>query len=696
MDAPNQQQTLTGSITLLMRRAPVLRLVLALATGILIADHLPPQPLLLPAATAAVAVLLTAAALLPRPRWAAHLFLPLLWLDLIALGWLLGTLRAADPAQGLPNGNWGVPPGKPVTVAATLTDSPRSTPRMLKAIARVEAVRNGPQWLPANASIILYIGRDSASTRLRYGDRLLLHIRPQLPNGERNPHQFNYRRHLLHKGIGWQAFAQPGQWQPLPPDTTRRQSVTAWSKQLQQRLVARIQACRLTPSQQGIAEALLTGWREDLDDTTVAQFRTAGILHLLCVSGLHVGIVAWLAGACLFFLGRRQWHRVAKGTVQIVAIWLFVLITGMAPSTLRAGVMFTLLRLGDMGQRQPCTFNNLCSSALLLLLIDPYMLFDVGFQFSYTAVAGILALQDPLELLLPLPFERFGHRCAHYVWKLVCVTTAAQLGSLPFVLYHFHQFSTWFFIANLLIVPFAGVLLATSLCMAALAPVPVAGQAAAWLLRQQLAATDAITRWVGSLPGASLEGLYCNLPMTVLLAAALLLLVLFVRSRCRWALPSAAACLLAAASLLTVANAKAVHSHGIAVYDAGRHLAIECFDGRESYLVCDTAVARNPALIGYQRDGLVLHRRVKHTTLLPADTTFRNTRIALGGHTLLFAGRRLFILDGNAPAPPAAGTDAIIVAPGFRTDTALLRSRCQCDTLLYRYRFASWPTLARR
>ena len=308
--------------------------------------------------------------------------------------------------------------------------------------------------------------------------------------------------------------------------------------------------------------------------------------------------------------------------------------------------MFTLLRLGDMAQRQPNAFNNLCSSALLLLCIDPYLLFDVGFQLSYAAVAGIFALQDPLENLLTLPFEKFGHRCVHYVWKLICLTTAAQLGSLPLVLYHFHQFSPWFFIANLVIVPFAGVLLATALCMVALAPLSWAGAAATWLLRQELTAVDAVTRWVASLPYASMEQLYCDLPMTLLLVGAVLFAVLFVRSRTRWALPVASGLLLLAVLRLTMVNYCAVHSHSVVVYDVGRHTAVECFDGRNSYLICDTAVAHNPDIISYQRDGLVLRRRVVHTTVLPLDTLYNDSRCALVHGTLYF-GDTCLHLDGT-------------------------------------------------
>lgn len=688
MDSSRQQRTPIDSVAFLMRRTPMLRVVLAMAVGILLAEYLPPlRPRLLTAATATLTVLLAAAALIRRRR-AGLVFLPLLWLTLISGGWLAATLHATDPAQGLPANGWGTQGNQSATLVATLVDTPRKAPRTCKVEAQVEAVRSCTAWHPADCRMMLYLSPDSAAQRLRYGDRLLLHVRPQLPNGEENPHQFNYRRHLLHKGIAWQAFARPGQWKLLHSEPGNRSGLVAWSKQLQCRLVRRIQQCRLTPAQQGIAEALLTGWRDDLDPSTVQQYRTAGILHLLCVSGLHVGIVAWLAGLGLFFLGRRQWHRVVKGSVQIVAIWLFVLLTGMAPSTLRAGVMFTLLRIGYMAQRQPNSFNNLCTSALLLLLIDPYLLFEVGFIFSYSAVIGILALQDPLEELLPLPFEKFGHRCVHYVWSLICLTTAAQLGSAPFVLYHFHQFSPWFLVANLLIVPFAGVMLATALGMVILVKLPLLGSAATWLLRQELVAADALTRWVGTLPGANLDSLYCDLPMALLLVIALLLLILFIRCRTRWALPAVAGCLLLAVAHLTAVNVCAVHRHNIVAYNAGRHLAVECFDGRKSYLVCDTAVARKPGLISYQRDGLVLHRRTVQTTVLPVDTFFNDSRCALSNHTLLFDNRRILFIDSTAMPLPISHFNAIIIVPGTKADTSQLHCHYDCDTLLYRYSFS--------
>ena len=193
--------TIIGTVAFLMRRTPMLRVVLALSTGILLAEYLPPVSVRALAIATTVFALLLAATLLPKPRWTKALFLPMLWLALIALGWLTGIARATDPALGLPADRWGTQGNRPVTVVATLTDTPRQAPRTYKVAAHVDALRTDTAWLATDCRMMLYLPQDSTSAHLRYGDRLLLHIRPQLPNDAKNPYQFNYRRHLLHKGI---------------------------------------------------------------------------------------------------------------------------------------------------------------------------------------------------------------------------------------------------------------------------------------------------------------------------------------------------------------------------------------------------------------------------------------------------------------------------------------------------------------
>lgn len=486
----------------LLVRTPMLRLALAVVIGILLAEYLSVPSLVWLCVAVGGCVLLLVVEASVRHALPRAFFPVFLWIIWIGIGALLPTLHApADPF-----------PSAVDIFTVRLCDTPRPTPKCYKSVAEVTSVDGHP----SHGKVLLYIRQDSASACLRYGDYLSIAAHPQPPRNWKS--DFDYRRYLHRKGILWQCYVPSDCWQTLAHDSTF--SLLGWSKGIQLRMVGRIRQSNLTLRQQGIAEALLLGWRDDVDEATRQQFRDAGVAHLLCVSGLHVGIVAWMVGASLFFLGRKRWQRVVKGIVQIGVVWLFVLLTGMAPSTLRAGVMFSLLIVGGMLQRQPNSLNNLCTSMLLLLLIKPMLLFDVGFQLSYAAVAGIILLNRPLQQLLP-------HSSKWYLWlpqkgwQLLCLSTSAQVATLPLVLYHFHQFPTYFLIANLTVVPFAGVLLASVLLM-----LLVGGGWATSLLHYELIGVDRLTSWVSSLPHAMLIDIYCDLPIALLITALISVLTL--------------------------------------------------------------------------------------------------------------------------------------------------------------------------
>lgn len=674
-----------SAIARLFRRTPMLFVLLALVSGILLAEYVWLPSTQWTAVMLAVGVMALAAVLRCRP-----LFYPLLWLTLVAASWLtVGLHRPRDPFASQPS-----PPG---LMLVEVHDTPRPTARCYKCQARVLAVGDSAGWHATRGSIMLLLQQDSAAASVRYGDRLFVRQQAQRPDSARNPYQFDYQRYLRHKGMLWQCYVPSHCWQLAGAKPQR--GIVAFSKRLQHTLVQRIRHSQLSPHQQGIVAALALGWRADVDDVAQRQFRDAGIAHLLCVSGLHVGIVASLLGCCLFFLDRRPVPRAIKGGVQIAGVWLFVLLSGMAPSSLRAGVMFSLLILGDMLQRRSNGFNNLCTSALLLLVVNPMLLFDVGFQLSYAAVAGIMAWQKPLRQLLPIP-----RRCVllAHLWDWTCLSVAAQLATLPLVLYYFHQFPLYFLVANLVVIPLSALLLASMFVML----LPGVGRWAATWVGLQLDGVDRVVGWVSSLPHAVLDGLYCDLPVALMLTLALLCLSLLLCHRRRWTLPSLLACLLLLTCYLTAVDRQAARQHEMVLFDAGRHLAIECVAGRQSYLVCDSLVARDPTLIAYQREGWQLRHRIVATMVLPVDTTFSDGRCLVSHRCIVFGGRRIQILDSAIAepfrrfahvraVPSVTHYDAVVVAPRTRLDTVRVRDALLCDTLLYRYGFTRLDSFRR-
>ena len=258
-----------------------------------------------------------------------------------------------------------------------------------------------------------------------------------------------------------------------------------------------------------VAEALALGWKGGIGRDTRAHYRDAGLAHLLAVSGLHVGLLAAMVGAAFFWTGRERRGRVVRGGAQLAAVWLFALVTGLAPSTLRAALMFSMFIVNSMAARRVVPLNLLALAAIVMLCADPLLLYDVGWQLSFSAVAGIL-LAQPAISALRTP-----------VGQAAAVSTAATLATMPVVVATFHRLPLYFLVANVVVVPAAGVILGLSL-LYMLLPCAVT----AWPLGLLLKGVDALTAWVGSLPYAVAEDIHLSTPLLLALTVVVVVMLL--------------------------------------------------------------------------------------------------------------------------------------------------------------------------
>ena len=259
----------------------------------------------------------------------------------------------------------------------------------------------------------------------------------------------------------------------------------------------------------GVAEALALGWKADIGSDTKAHYRNAGLAHLLAVSGLHVGILAAIVGGLFWWTGRERRGRIIRGSLQLLAVWGFAFITGAAPSTLRAALMFSMFIVNDMLARRVVPLNLLALAAIVMLIADPLLVYDISWQLSFSAVAGILLAQPAIQALRTP------------VGQAAAVSVAATLATLPVVVATFHRLPLYFIIANVIVVPIAGVILALSLLYMIVPCV-----ATAWPLDLLLRGTDTLTGWVGSLPGAVAEDVYLSAPMMVVLTLVVVITLL--------------------------------------------------------------------------------------------------------------------------------------------------------------------------
>ena len=304
---------------------------------------------------------------------------------------------------------------------------------------------------PVNKKTLLYFESDERSQSLMPGDQVVISafIKPFKNLG--NPNEFDYKGYMSRKGFSGTAYINSSGW----VDTGKQnRTIKNEALLLRTEILDRFKSFELSNDEFAFLSAITLGYKDDLSDELKNAFRASGTSHILAVSGLHVGIIYFIIVALFSFLGHRGRSFLIKQILVLITLWAYVFITGMSISVIRAAIMLTLFSIGSLFQRKGYHYNTLSIAAFFILLIDPYYLFDVGFQLSFASVFSILFFQPKIaKLYTP------KHKISSYVWTLMTVSLAAQLGVFPLGLYYFGTFPTYFFVANLLVLPLIGVII---------------------------------------------------------------------------------------------------------------------------------------------------------------------------------------------------------------------------------------------
>ncbi|MDX1602478.1 MAG: ComEC/Rec2 family competence protein [Salinimicrobium sediminis] len=316
-----------------------------------------------------------------------------------------------------------------------------------KFIAEVVSVNNRG----THGKVLLLHPKDSLKMPFLEGKELLISAPSEVIPAPLNPHQFDYAEFMSRKGVYRQINLRNGAYRQISGESSDLQ--TAAAKLLKQ-ITTALQKRNFGSEELAIVQALLLGQKQDISTETYNNFAAAGAVHILAVSGLHVGIILLILNWLFSPFDRFKKGKFLKTLLVILCLWGFAVLAGLSPSVVRAVTMFSFVAVGMQIKRRTGTLNSVFLSLMLLLLIKPQWIFEVGFQLSYAAVISIVLLR-PLLLELWEPSNRTGK----YFWDLLTVTIAAQMGVLPLSLYYFHQFPGLFFLSNLIILPFLGIIL---------------------------------------------------------------------------------------------------------------------------------------------------------------------------------------------------------------------------------------------
>lgn len=400
---------------------------------------------------------------------------------------------------------------------AVLQAPPQLYSNTFRAPVQIQAMQDSAGvWRSCSGNILASFQCDSSTAILHYGDQIVFDATLAEIEPTKNPYTFDAQWFYAMQNTHHRTYIATQHWQ----QTDSAQGAWLWTQiyAIRAALLAVLKKHLTTENEYAVGAALLFGVRDDLNAEIKNAYSDTGATHILAVSGMHVGILAWVWGWVLgWWKPRRKPMLWAKTALLLGVIWLFVLLAGASPSVLRAGVMFSFICGAQTLRRQSNIFNTLASSAWLLLLINPYTLFDVGFQLSYLAVIGIVVFERGIYAAIYLP-----QRWLRWIWKMTSVSLAAQLATTPISLYYFHQFPASFWLSGLIAVPLSSAALPIGMVLLVTDWITPIGNAVGCLLWASIWLMNAFIFLVQQLPFAVIEGIWIRAWETLLWYAVII------------------------------------------------------------------------------------------------------------------------------------------------------------------------------
>lgn len=293
-------------------------------------------------------------------------------------------------------------------------------------------------------NILVYLTADTAASYLGPGELIRVKLKPVPVTNNGNPCEFDYKRYLAGHRVKYMAFIRSSEI--LSHRRSEHTTITEYSSVAARRIIETFSSAGLRGDTLGLVTALTIGEKEFLNKEYLTSFSKAGVMHVMAVSGMHVGMISLFLSYVLFFLNKKM--ALLKTIIILIALWLFAFITGLSPSVMRATLMFSFLQTGTIIKKPGNSLNLLLASAFILLAARPSVLFEAGFQLSYIAVLFIILFYEPFYRLL-----KFKNKVADYLWQMVSVSVVAQAGTFPLVVRLFNTFPLMFLVSNLVIIP---------------------------------------------------------------------------------------------------------------------------------------------------------------------------------------------------------------------------------------------------
>lgn len=539
-----------------------------------------------------------------------------------------------------------------------------------KALAEIVSVQQNGKATKVSGHIILYFQKDSIAPALKYGNIIAINKPLQEIKNAGNPGGFDYKRYALFNGITHQLFLKKTEYVVL--EKKQVSVFWSWIYQTKEYILTVLRKNIKGEQEISVAEALLIGYRDDLDRDLVQAYSNTGVVHVIAISGLHLGLIYWLLLLLFKPLNKYKQLKWLKVVLVLTLLWLFSLLTGAGASVLRAAIMFTAIAAGDLLSRKGTIYNSMAASAFVLLCYNPFYLWDVGFQLSYAAVLSIVLFMKPIYHWLSVE-----NKLLDKAWQLNAVTLSAQILTLPLCMYHFHQAPNLFLITNFIAVPLSSLILFGEILLIAVSFISPVASLVGYLLSYLLKWMNGFITWVDHFSFAVTDGIQHHPLQTILLYAFTAAMGIWLLQKKVKALKWSLGFLVLFFMLQSFSLYQTKRQQKLIVYNLSQHTAIDLMLGDHHFFAGDPELLQDGFLRNFHlKPSRILHRTY-HSPVLFAST--KNNFYVINGKKIIHINQSYFY-DSLAVRVKA---DVVIVSKNPRLFINDLLKTVDCKLLIF-------------
>ena len=463
-------------------------------------------------------------------------------------------------------------------LVVTINSEPKLTGDILRFTAEVKQGLIADKFRPQSGLLSIALKLKNEKHFFEYGDELLITGLYTEVDPPFNPFEFDYKQFLKYHEIYHQAFINESQIRVLSRD--KGNWIVNYALHLRRSLVLKIDHYISDKEAASVASTLILGYKAELSREVLSAYSKTGTMHVLSVSGMHVGIVFFILSKILWFMSRTKNLRILRAVIIISLIWFYALITGFSPSVCRAALMLSFYVLGKAVNRSSNSYNLVAMSAVFLLLYNPYFLFDVGFQLSYLAVLGLIYFYPKIYNLFYVK-----NWLLDKIWGYLALSFAAQLATFPLGMYYFHQFPVYFLLSNLFIVIPVIVIMYLGILFL-FVPWDVVLRPAGLLLNQGITFMNKGLFFIESLPQATYSS-YFGFEYYLLIYLIIAGLMLSVQNKSKAMLYASLAIICVFLSYQSAHAIAASQQNCITFYSLRKNTAFSFFNGENAFVYSD-------------------------------------------------------------------------------------------------------------